>query len=181
VPDGASRERDAGAAPSGRVAIDRWLATEPVSASEILSLHAAEPLVLGEVCHELVRRQGRHRDRWRIRTRGAIAKQRAARGANVVVSDINLKGAEPVLREITESGGTASAFQHDTAKAEDADRVVRFAVDTYGALHYAVNNAGSVARTLLLLRLSVCCPARCGGAVRLPPGSRGVEGVRPQR
>jgi NAD(P)-dependent dehydrogenase (short-subunit alcohol dehydrogenase family) len=72
----------------------------------------------------------------------AIAKSLAARGVKVVVSDINLAGAERVVREIAGAGGTASATQHDTAKAEDNERVVAHAVRTYGALHYAVNNAG---------------------------------------
>ena len=72
----------------------------------------------------------------------AIAKSLAARGSKVVVTDINLKSAERVVQEITDAGGTASAIQHDAAKAEDNERAVGHAVSTYGALHYAVNNAG---------------------------------------
>ena len=72
----------------------------------------------------------------------AIAKRLANDGCTVVVSDINLKGAERVAEEISKSGGTASAIQQDTARAEDAEKVVTYAVSTYGALHYAVNNAG---------------------------------------
>lgn len=72
----------------------------------------------------------------------AIAKYLAARGVKVVVSDINLKGAERVVQEIVAAGGTANAVHHDTAKPEDNERVVSHAVSTYGALHYAVNNAG---------------------------------------
>jgi NAD(P)-dependent dehydrogenase (short-subunit alcohol dehydrogenase family) len=72
----------------------------------------------------------------------AIGKDLAARGASVVLSDINLDGAERVAHEITEAGGTASAFRQDTANADESEKVVRFAVDTYGGLHYAVNNAG---------------------------------------
>ncbi len=72
----------------------------------------------------------------------AIAKALAKRGARVVLSDINLKGAERVVAEIAGTGGTASAVQQDTARAEDSERVVTHAVATYGALHYAVNNAG---------------------------------------
>jgi len=72
----------------------------------------------------------------------AIAKALASKGVKVVVTDINLKGAERVVQEIAGSGGTASAVQHDTARAEDSERVVAHAVKTYGALHYAVNNAG---------------------------------------
>ena len=72
----------------------------------------------------------------------AIAKALAERGVKVVVSDINLKGADRVVQEITAAGGTASAVQQDTASAEDSERVTEHAVSTYGALHYAVNNAG---------------------------------------
>jgi NAD(P)-dependent dehydrogenase (short-subunit alcohol dehydrogenase family) len=72
----------------------------------------------------------------------AIAKSLAARGSRLVVSDINLAGAERVVQEITDAGGTAVAIVHDTAKAEDNERAVAHAVSTYGALHYAVNNAG---------------------------------------
>lgn len=72
----------------------------------------------------------------------AIGKLLASKGAKVVLSDINLKGAERVASEITASGGIASAIQQDTAKPEESEKVVKFAVEKYGALHYAVNNAG---------------------------------------
>jgi len=72
----------------------------------------------------------------------AIGKALAARGAKVVLSDIRREGAERVASEIAKAGGTASAFLQDTAKPEDCEAVVRHAVTTYGALHYAVNNAG---------------------------------------
>jgi NAD(P)-dependent dehydrogenase (short-subunit alcohol dehydrogenase family) len=72
----------------------------------------------------------------------AIGKALARRGAKVVLSDINVKGADRVATEIKEAGGTASAVQQDTARPEDSERVVGYALSTYGALHYAVNNAG---------------------------------------
>lgn len=72
----------------------------------------------------------------------AIGKALAAKGAKVILSDIKLEAAERVAAEIETAGGTASAFQQDTAKPADCEAVVRHAVQTYGALHYAVNNAG---------------------------------------
>ena len=72
----------------------------------------------------------------------AIAKALASKGVKVVVSDIRREAAERVAAEIANAGGTASAFVQDTAKPEDNDAIVRHAVQTYGALHYAVNNAG---------------------------------------
>jgi NAD(P)-dependent dehydrogenase (short-subunit alcohol dehydrogenase family) len=72
----------------------------------------------------------------------AIAKALAGMGVKLVLSDINLSAAERVAREITSSGGTALAVQQDTAQPADSEKVVSRAVETYGALHYAVNNAG---------------------------------------
>jgi NAD(P)-dependent dehydrogenase (short-subunit alcohol dehydrogenase family) len=72
----------------------------------------------------------------------AIAKALASKGVRVVVADINLKGAERVAGDITGAGGAASAVQADTARAQDSERVVSHAESTFGAVHYAVNNAG---------------------------------------
>ncbi len=72
----------------------------------------------------------------------AIGKLLASRGASVVLTDIKLEAAARVAKEIASAGGTATALQQDTAKAEDHERVVRTTIETYGALHYAVNNAG---------------------------------------
>lgn len=72
----------------------------------------------------------------------AIGKDLAARGASVVLTDIDVGKAERVAAEIQEAGGEASAIEQDTARPEDSERVVRHAVETYGGLNYAVNNAG---------------------------------------
>lgn len=72
----------------------------------------------------------------------AIGKALAKLGASVVLSDINLKGAERVAGEIAQAGGKAVGVQQDTARPEDSEKVVKHALDQYGALHFAVNNAG---------------------------------------
>jgi NAD(P)-dependent dehydrogenase (short-subunit alcohol dehydrogenase family) len=72
----------------------------------------------------------------------AIGKELAAKGASVVLTDVNLEAAQRVAKEITDAGGTASALQADTSKKEDSEKAVQFAVETYGKLNYAVNNAG---------------------------------------
>jgi NAD(P)-dependent dehydrogenase (short-subunit alcohol dehydrogenase family) len=72
----------------------------------------------------------------------AIGKALAGRGAKVVLSDIKVEAAERVAAEVQQAGGTATAVQQDTARPEDSERVVQYAVDTYGAVHFAVNNAG---------------------------------------
>jgi NAD(P)-dependent dehydrogenase (short-subunit alcohol dehydrogenase family) len=72
----------------------------------------------------------------------AISKDLAKNGVKVVVADVNLDAATRVANEITADGGTAVPFQGNTAVAEDSKKAVDFAVETYGALNYAVNNAG---------------------------------------
>jgi len=72
----------------------------------------------------------------------AIGKALAGEGVRVVLSDINLEGAERVAREIASAGGTASAVKQDTARPADSEMVVAHTIDRHGALHYAVNNAG---------------------------------------
>jgi NAD(P)-dependent dehydrogenase (short-subunit alcohol dehydrogenase family) len=72
----------------------------------------------------------------------AIAVQLAAEGAKVVATDINLESVQKVVEAIKAKGGEAIAVAQDVAKPEDSERVVKAAVDTYGALHLAVNNAG---------------------------------------
>ncbi len=72
----------------------------------------------------------------------AIALDLAARGVKVVVSDLRADGAERVAGAIREAGGEAAPFQQDVADPEQCRAVVEFAVERWGALHYAVNNAG---------------------------------------
>ncbi|WP_413317383.1 glucose 1-dehydrogenase [Agrococcus sp. 1P02AA] len=72
----------------------------------------------------------------------AIAKRLASEGASVVVTDIRLEAAQRVVDEIAAAGGTAAPVEADSSKPADAQKVVAFARETYGALHYAVNNAG---------------------------------------
>ncbi|WP_072314833.1 SDR family NAD(P)-dependent oxidoreductase [Agrococcus sp. Marseille-P2731] len=72
----------------------------------------------------------------------AIAKRLASEGAKVVVTDIKLEAAQRVVDEIAATGGSAAPIEADSSKPADAQKVVAFARDTYGALHYAVNNAG---------------------------------------
>src|SRR5438876_7433530 len=72
----------------------------------------------------------------------AIARLLAARGAQVVVADVNLPAAERVVEAIRASGGGATAVQADVADPSAAESMLKFAVYTYGSLNGAVNNAG---------------------------------------
>ena len=66
----------------------------------------------------------------------------AREGAKVVVVDLKRDTAEGTAREIEKSGGTTRAFAADVSKEEDAEAMIRFAEETFGALHVVFNNAG---------------------------------------
>jgi NAD(P)-dependent dehydrogenase (short-subunit alcohol dehydrogenase family) len=69
----------------------------------------------------------------------AIVRDLAERGAKVVVADYNLAGAEEVATEV---GSGAKAFKVDTSDAGGVETMVNFAVQAFGRLDLAVNNAG---------------------------------------
>jgi len=69
----------------------------------------------------------------------AVALAFARAGANVVVSDI----VDASGRDTADMIGEAAIFVHaDAAKPDDHEALVRAAVDRFGALHIACNNAG---------------------------------------
>jgi len=70
------------------------------------------------------------------------AKQLAARGAKIVVADVNEAGAQRVAEEIRDSGGKAAAFKCDVSVRDEVERMIAFALKTYGGLNIALNNAG---------------------------------------
>ncbi|HEY0249428.1 MAG TPA: glucose 1-dehydrogenase [Gryllotalpicola sp.] len=72
----------------------------------------------------------------------AVAQQLAAEGAQVVVTDLRQEAAQAVVDEITAAGGTAVAFAGDVSDPAVVKASVAFAIDSYGGLQLAVNNAG---------------------------------------
>ncbi|KAG9314887.1 hypothetical protein JVU11DRAFT_3989 [Chiua virens] len=60
-------------------------------------------------------------------------------GANVVVNDVSEKGANAVCEEVRQAGGKATPV---VCSAEDGERIVRAALDAFGAVHVLVANAG---------------------------------------
>ena len=71
----------------------------------------------------------------------ATARVFAAAGAHVLVSDIDSELGQKVAAGIEQTGGSASFCRVDVSKAADAQAMVRTAVERYGRLDCAVNNA----------------------------------------
>ena len=66
----------------------------------------------------------------------------AARGASVVVNDVNAEHAHVTAHDIVASGGVAVADTNTVATPEGAAAIVRSALDSFGGLHVVLNNAG---------------------------------------
>ena len=73
----------------------------------------------------------------------------AREGAKVVVSDVSEPDALQTVGQIREEGGEATPVAGDVSADEDAERMVRAAVEAYGRLDVLVNSAGVSGRNAL--------------------------------
>jgi NAD(P)-dependent dehydrogenase (short-subunit alcohol dehydrogenase family) len=75
----------------------------------------------------------------------------AREGAKVVVADVVVEGGEETVGMIKKAGGEALFVKADVSKAAEVEAMVNKAVETYGRLDCAYNNAGiegAVAQTV---------------------------------
>jgi len=130
----------------------------------------------------------------------ATASLLAERGAAVVIADVNEEAARATTESITAAGGTVAFTRTDVSQKTDAEAMVRFAVETFGGLHLAFNNAGIVQqhlpfheipertlRTILevnVLGVAFCLQAEAayflehgGGAIVNTSSGGGIQGV----
>ena len=73
----------------------------------------------------------------------------ARHGAKVVIGDVNPEGRETVAM-IEQEGGVALFVEADVRNAQQVQALVAAAVETYGGLHCAFNNAGVLPAGALL-------------------------------
>jgi NAD(P)-dependent dehydrogenase (short-subunit alcohol dehydrogenase family) len=66
----------------------------------------------------------------------------ADEGANVVVADIDVEGGRETADLIETAGGDATFVEVDVSDTASVERMVETAVETYGRLDFAHNNAG---------------------------------------
>jgi len=72
----------------------------------------------------------------------ATALRFAGEGARVVIADVNVEGGESTVRLIEDVGGEAVFVRTDVAKAIEVEALINHAVQVYGRLDAAFNNAG---------------------------------------
>ncbi|WP_115865137.1 glucose 1-dehydrogenase [Halorussus litoreus] len=70
------------------------------------------------------------------------AERFAEEGANVVVADVLTEGGRETVDRIESAGGTATFVETDVSDPEAVEAMVQAAVDTYGSVDVAHNNAG---------------------------------------
>lgn len=81
-----------------------------------------------------------------------IAKLLAARGAKVVVNHRNsAQAAEEVVATINARGGEATVIQADVSRNEDAQKLIKEGIDTYGQIDILVNNAGTTRDMVIMM------------------------------
>lgn len=73
----------------------------------------------------------------------ATAEAFAAKGASVVVADIDEDGGRQTVSNIESAGGSATFVTCDVTDEQSVTGMVQAAVDAYGGLDYAYNNAGT--------------------------------------
>ena len=83
----------------------------------------------------------------------ATARVFAAAGAHVLVSDINAELGHASVERIESAGGSASFCRADVSRAGDVEAMVKTAVERYGRLDCAVNNAALTPDTHLIAEL----------------------------
>ncbi len=66
----------------------------------------------------------------------------AQEGANVMVSDIDVRGGEETVNLISQSGGKVQFFKCDVSQSTQVEKLIERTIHTFGRLDYAVNNAG---------------------------------------
>ena len=68
----------------------------------------------------------------------------AARGGRFGVNDKDAASADAVVKEITDTGGTAVASHESVCTSEGGRAIVDKAVDSYGTVEVIIHNAGTV-------------------------------------
>ena len=82
----------------------------------------------------------------------AIVTELVKHGCDVVISDVDMNGAESVAEDMKKSGIRSLAFKADVSDAGQVDAMVTQTIESMGKLDILVNNAG-ITRDALLMRM----------------------------
>lgn len=91
----------------------------------------------------------------------AIARLLGSHGAKVTLADVNVEAGETVVRDMHQQGQAAQFVRADISSESDVIAMVAAAVERFGRLDGAVNNAGVPNLGKTLIELSVAEWKRC--------------------
>ena len=83
----------------------------------------------------------------------AICLKLASEGCNIVVSDIDLKGAEQCVAKVKALGVDAIAVKTNVSQYQDAEELFKAGLDKFQKIDILVNNAG-ITRDNLIMRMN---------------------------
>ncbi|HCI6803530.1 TPA: SDR family oxidoreductase [Klebsiella quasipneumoniae subsp. similipneumoniae] len=72
----------------------------------------------------------------------ATAQELARHGVKIVVAALNQNGIDEIVGSIKAEGGQAAGLVTDVTRPEDCHALVKYALDTFGAVDILINNAG---------------------------------------
>ena len=72
----------------------------------------------------------------------SIAEVLSKEGANIVIADINIAGAEKVTKKIVEHGGKCSVINADVSKSYAVEKMFKFVIKNFGHVDFLINSAG---------------------------------------
>lgn len=82
----------------------------------------------------------------------AICRKLASEGCNIVVSDIDLEGAQQTATRLLELGIDTLAVKTNVASLEDAEKLMQAATEKFGKIDILINNAG-ITRDNIIMRM----------------------------
>ena len=83
----------------------------------------------------------------------SIALKLASVGCDVMISDIDVGGAQKTALQIIEMGRNAKFVKTDVSQMSDAENMIKTTLDQFGRIDILVNNAG-ITRDNLLMRMN---------------------------
>lgn len=91
----------------------------------------------------------------------ATARLCADRGASVVIADLDAERGEALAADIRGTGGEAAFVRTDVSREDEVEAMIAFAVNSFGGLHAAFNNAGINAGNALISEMALDHWQRC--------------------
>lgn len=79
-----------------------------------------------------------------------VAKELAKKGSKIILADLDEPNLQRVKKDIISTGGEADYIVVNVTKEEDSEKLMKFAVDTFGSLNILVPCAGIIRDSMVI-------------------------------